>query len=102
MNLNRELFELLKSLGEGVREEGFHIYMTDADDVEEWRCDMGELGSFMVYRNKAYEEFSLSLNDWVTLEEPFYSYCDMSEVCEDYPELPIEKAFDHLSKYLEN
>lgn len=102
MNLNKELFELLKSLGEGVSEEGFHIYGADDDDGEQWRCDMGELGSFMVYRYDSYEDYNSTLDDWVTVEEPWYSYCDMSEVCEDYPELPIEKALNYLEKYLQN
>lgn len=100
MNLKKELFELLESIGEGVREEGFHIYMADSGGGE-WRCDMGKLGSFIVYRYESYEDYDSELDDWVTVREAFYSYLDMNELFEDYPKLPIEKALDHIKKYLE-
>lgn len=98
-----ELFNMLESAGEGVYGQGFHIYEHLNDDgVKEWRCDMGDLGSFIVYKYLGYEEYSPILDDWETIHKEWYSYFDLSEVYEGYPTLTIEEALDHLNKYLEN
>lgn len=92
----KELYDIVESLGEGLYKEGFHIYPCDMVDGKAWRCDMAELGGFAVYRYDSYEEYSLSLDDWITLEQPWYCYSDLGELYEDYPQLPIEIALEKL------
>lgn len=92
----KELFDLVLNIGEGVH-DGFHIYQIGEEDGTEYRCDLGENGSFEIKKEEGFEDFDDRLRVWFWNEETNYSYRDWHESIEEYPELQIDKAIKLMS-----